>query len=123
MLLVLAATVGMLVVAHVIGPKRHGAVKDSAYESGMPIVTDTRRRFNVRFYMVAVLFLLFDVEIIFLWPWAQLFHGAATMGATIPLEGGGVAGKGFLAAGMGVFFVLLLFGLYYEWRKGALQWD
>lgn len=113
----------ILIIAHAIGPKRHGPVKDSPYESGMPVIQDARRRFNVTFYIVAVLFLLFDVEIIFLWPWAQVFYEAATMGVTIPMEDGTVAGKGFLLVGMGIFFSLLLFGLVYEFKKGALKWD
>ena len=73
--------------------------------------------------ILAVLFLLFDVEVVFLWPWAQVFHQAATSGASIPLEGGAVAGKGFLLVGMGIFFSLLVFGLVYEWKKGAFRWD
>jgi len=121
--IVTAMAIGMLVVAHVLGPKRHGPVKDSAYESGMPIIVDTQRRFNVRFYMVAMLFLLFDVEIIFMWPWARVFYDAAVHGATIPMDGAAPAGKEFLLAGMGIFFVLLIFGLVYEWKKGALTWD
>ena len=123
-LVVLIVVVGQLVVAHVLGPKvHHGPVKDSPYESGVPIIVGTRRRFNVRFYLVAILFLLFDVEIIFLWPWARVFYHAATTGATVPLEDGTLVGKGFLAVGMGIFFALLLFGLLYEWKRGALQWD
>ncbi len=124
-ILMVAALSGiMLIIAHVLGPKRrHGPVKDSAYESGMVPIVDTHRRFNIRFYVVAVLFLLFDVEIIFLWPWAQVFHEAATTGMTIPLEHGGVAGKGFLLVGMGIFFALLVFGLLYEWKKGAFRWE
>jgi NADH-quinone oxidoreductase subunit A len=113
----------MLILAHTVGPRRHGPVKDSPYESGVLPIADARRRFHVRFYMIAVLFLLFDVEVIFLWPWAQVFHAAATTGRTIPLDGGGVAGKGFLLLGMGMFFALLIFGLIYEWRKGALSWE
>jgi NADH-quinone oxidoreductase subunit A len=122
-LMVLVVIAAMLILAHVVGPSRHGPVKDSPYESGMPVSTDARRRFHIRFYIVAVLFMLFDVEVIFMWPWATVFHHAATTGTTIPLETGGVAGKGFLLAGMGVFFALLLFGLLYEWKKGAFQWD
>lgn len=122
-LMVLVVITAMLILAHVVGPRRHGPVKDSPYESGMPVSTDARRRFHIRFYVVAVLFMLFDVEVIFLWPWATAFHHAATTGATIPLETGGAAGKGFLLAGMGIFFGLLLFGLLYEWKKGAFQWD
>jgi NADH-quinone oxidoreductase subunit A len=121
--LVVATAVGMLVTAHAIGPKRRGPVKDSPYESGMPPINDTRRRFNIRFYIVAMLFMLFDVEVIFLWPWALLYHKAATSGATIQFDNGQVFGAGFLLAGMGIFFALLLFGLVYEWKKGALEWD
>ena len=113
----------MLILAHVLGPKRHGPVKDSPYESGMPVVGDTQSRFNLRFYLIAILFLLFDVELVFLWPWARVFHYAATTGATVEMEGGGVAGKGFLLVGMAIFFSLLVFGLLYEWKKGALEWD
>jgi len=123
LLVVTGLAVSMLVVAHTLGPKRRGPVKDSAYESGMPIIVDSRRRFNVRFYMVAMLFLLFDVEIIFLWPWARVFFDSAVNGTTIPIENLPAAGKDFLLAGMGIFFTLLVFGLAYEWKKGALQWD
>jgi NADH-quinone oxidoreductase subunit A len=122
-LLVLVVIAGMLIVAHTLGPRRSGPVKDSAYESGMPLLADTHRRFNIRFFVVAILFMLFDVEVIFLWPWATLFHQSATTGATIPMEGGSPVGKGFLLAGMAVFFLLLLFGLIYEWKKGAFRWD
>ncbi len=122
-LLVMLITAFMLASAHFIGPKRHGLVKDSPYESGMPPVVDTQRRFNVRFYIVAVLFLLFDVEVVFLWPWTQVFHQATAHGATIPLQDGGEAGKGFLLIGMAIFFGLLVFGLLYEWKKGAFRWD
>ena len=117
-LLALSVAIGMLVVAHAIGPKRHGP-----YESGMPILADTQRRFHVRFYVVAMLFMLFDVEVVFLWPWATAFHHAATTGATIPLENGTQVGSGFMLAGMAVFFTLLLFALVYEWKKGAFEWD
>ncbi len=122
-LIVLVTIAGMLVVAHTLGPKRSGPVKDSPYESGMPLLADSRRRFHIRFYIVAVLFMLFDVEVIFLWPWATVFYQAATTGSTIPMDAGDPVGKGFLLGGMGVFFLLLLFGLLYEWKKGAFQWD
>ena len=121
--LVVVTAIGMLLVAHLIGPKRHGPVKDSPYESGMPIIAGTDRRLHIRFYVVALLFLLFDVEVIFLWPWATAFHASAVNGMTIPLDGGGTAGKDFLLVGMGFFVALLLFGLVYEWKKGAFRWD
>ncbi len=123
-LLMLVITGAMLTLAHLLGPKaRHGPVKDSPYECGVAPIVDTERRFNVRFYVVAVLFLLFDVEVVFLWPWAQIFHDAATRGTTIALDNGGLAGKGFLLGGMAIFFSLLVFGLFYEWMKGAFRWD
>jgi NADH:ubiquinone oxidoreductase subunit 3 (subunit A) len=58
-----------------------------------------------------------------MWPWAQVFYNAAVHGRTITLENGGVAGKEFLAFGMGLFFLMLLFGLLYEWKRGAFEWD
>ncbi len=122
-LIVMALIAVMLILAHAIGPRRHGPVKDSPYESGMPLIVDNRRRFNVRFYVVALLFLLFDVEVVFLWPWAQAFYQSAVKGTTIPLENGMEAGKGFLLVGMSIFFALLVFGLIYEWKKGAFEWD
>ena len=74
-LLIVATGIALaiLVLTHLIGPKRRGPVKDATYESGMEPIGDTRRRFNVRFYLIAVLFLIFDVEIVFLYPWAILF--------------------------------------------------
>lgn len=113
---------GILVLTHLVGPKRHGALKEDTYESGMPILQDARRRFNVRFYILAMLFLLFDVEVVILWPWAMVFHDAAVHGQTIE-AGGAMVGKGFLLAGAGVFLILLLVGFVYEWKKGVLQWD
>ena len=123
LLVVIFIAVAMLIIAHTVGPKRHGPTKDGVYESGVPAIGDARRRFGLKFYMVAVLFLLFDVEVIFMWPWATAFHKAAVEGTTIPLEASDPVGKGFLLFGMGLFFVLLVFGLAYEWKKGALKWD
>ena len=123
LLIVLVIAGAILIIAHTVGPSRHGPVKDSPYESGMPLAADNDHRLHVRFYVVAMLFLLFDVEVVFMWPWAGVFHAAAVDGATIPMRDGGVAGKTFLLAGFGVFFALLLFGLLYEWKKGAFEWD
>ncbi len=119
----IVAAIGALIVCYVFGPKRRGPVKDTAYECGVPVLADTQRRLHIRFYLVAVLFMLLDVEVIFLWPWATAFYKAAAENITIPLADGTVVGKGFLAAGMAVFFVLLVFGLLYEWKRGAFRWD
>lgn len=108
---------------HLIGPKRHGKIKDSTYESGVDPVGDARQRFNVKFYLIAVLFLVFDVEIIFLYPWAVLFPrfrtDAAGWGAEMTAAG---FGPEYFLFGIGLFFVLLTVGFVYEWRKGIFQW-
>lgn len=109
----------ILVMAHVIGPKRHGPVKDDTYESGMRPIGDARRRFKVQFYIVAMLFLLFDVEVVFMWPWATLFHDAAVKGHTLP---GGV-GSTFLLIEMVIFLAILMVGYLYAWKKGVFRWS
>lgn len=125
-LFVIALAVGMaiaiLILTHLIGPKRKGPRKDDTYESGMPPIGDARRRINVRFYIVALLFLLFDVEVVILWPWALAYYEAATTGATIEVPGA-LVGKGFLLGGAGLFLTLLLVGYIYEWKKGVFRWD
>ena len=95
--------------------KRSGPRKDATYESGMEPIGDARRRFNVRFYMVAMLFLLFDVELIFMYPWAKVFTEAKAAGATADLT--------FLFYEMVVFFVILLVGYAYAWGKGVFRYD
>jgi NADH-quinone oxidoreductase subunit A len=114
--------IAILVLGHVIGPRRRGPVKEDIYESGMPAVMDARRRFNVRFYIIAMLFLLFDVEVVILWPWALAYYKAAT-GATPMAAAGEPLTKGFLLGGAGLFLILLLVGYVYEWRKGVFKWD
>lgn len=123
-LLVVGMVAAMLVIAHTVGPRRrHGPVKDMAYESGMPPIGGTHQRFNIRFYIVAMLFLLFDVELIMIYPWAQAFYESATLGTVRRVGGELLVGKGFLLGSMGLFFAMLVFGLVYEWKKGAFQWE
>ncbi len=127
LLLILAAAVlaaTMLLVSQRLGSSRSGPVKGSAYESGMPVIGDARRRFNVKFYIVAMLFLLFDVEIVFLWPWAPLFVRSATRpdsGLAVALASQGY-GAGFLLAEAALFLAILLIGYLYAWRKGVFRW-
>ena len=123
MLLLIVGVVAILILTHLVGRKRRGPVKDSTYESGMPVIGDARKRFNVRFYVVAMLFLLFDVEVVFLWPWAPVFHEAATTGQSIPGSTGDPINAGFMLAAMGVFAGFLVIGFIYEWRRGMFQWD
>lgn len=95
--------------------KRSGPRKDATYESGMEPIGDARRRFNVRFYMVAMLFLLFDVELIFMYPWARVFTEAKSSGDTASLT--------FLFYEMVIFFLILLVGYAYAWGKGVFRYD
>ncbi len=129
-ILILVATgvvLGILVLTHVIGPKRSGPMKDATYESGMEPFTDTRRRFSVRFYLIAVLFLVFDVEIVILYPWAVLMprlhetSGPHAAWAHEMLAAG--YGPGYMLLSVGLFFALLLVGLVYEWRRGVFRWN
>ena len=115
--------VGLLVVGTLLGPKRQGLVKEMPYESGMDPIHDTRRRFDVRFHLVAVAFLLFDVELLFHYPWAVasrnedgLSYVAATVGETQSFSRLLVFGEVL------VFISLLALGLVYAWRKGVFRW-
>jgi len=97
----------LLVLGWVLGPRRPDAEKVSAYECGFEPFEDTRSRFDVRYYLVAILFIIFDLEIAFLFPWAVSLD---TVG-------------GFGLVSMGVFLAVLVVGFIYEWKKGALEWD
>ncbi len=102
-----------LLMTHVLGPKREGPSKDIAYESGMNPVGTARKRFNVRFYILAMTFLVFDVEIIFLYPWAVTF---AKLEPASP--------ESALFLGRVMFFLATSVVAYiYAWRKGVFRWD
>ncbi len=121
-LVIMAMAALILALSHVVGPRRRGQVKESTYESGMPLFTDARRRFHVKFYIVAMLFLLFDVEIVFLWPWAPLFHQASVSPERSFVAAAGF-GKTFLLVEMVVFLAILMVGYIYAWRKGVFRWS
>ncbi len=102
-----------MVLTHLMGPRKHGASKDIAYESGMNPIGTARKRFNVRFYILAMTFLVFDVEIIFLYPWAVTFAKLQPKSPEALL---------FLARIM--FFIATSVVAYlYAWRKGVFRWD
>ena len=105
----LGTTVGLggLVISSLLGPKNPTPEKEAAYECGMPPVGDARERMSVRFYLVAMIFLLFDIEVAFLYPWAVALRELRWTGFMQIL----------------VFFVILLSGYAYVWRKGALDWN
>jgi len=105
---------GTVVTSLLIGPSRTGPGKETPYESGMNPVGDTRRRFNVRFYIVAMIYLVFDVGVVFLFPWTSMF---AKFVHDQPDRGG------VLLAQMVVFVAILLVAYTYAWRKGVFKWD
>ena len=96
------------------GPKRTGPGKEQTYESGMVPIGDTRKRFNVRFYIVAMIFLVFDVEIVFFYPWATVFPDAVVNSA---------GGAGLLLVEIVLFVLILMLAYIYAWGKGVFQWD
>ena len=96
-----------LLVPALLGPRRPTPIKLFTYESGKIPFGTAGRRFPVKYYLTAVLFILFDIEVIFLYPWAVVFRKLKLFGL---LE-------------MGVFVLILLVGYVYVWRKGALEWD
>ena len=100
----------------IIGPGRTGKGKEETYESGMVPIGDTRKRFNVRFYIVAMIFLVFDVEIVFFYPWATIFPGYANNPATA-----GMSTQ--LIVEMAIFVAILLLAYIYAWGKGVFRWD
>lgn len=102
-----------LVVSAILGPKRHGKVKGTTYESGMQPVASARKRFNVRFYILAMIFLVFDVEVIFLYPWATTY---AQIDPASP--------DGALFLGRVLFFLFTTLVAYvYALRKGVFRFE
>jgi NADH-quinone oxidoreductase subunit A len=102
----------ILVVAQLVGPKRRGAVKEMPYESGMDPVHSARHRFSIGFYLLAIEFLVFDVELLFLYPWAVAAHERGAFGP----------GHGVFYAVAGFLFILIV-GFAYTWRKGVFKWN
>lgn len=104
---VIVIAIGMLVFSHLVSPRRPTPLKDSPYESGMPPLGGARQRFSVKFYLIAMLFIVFDIEVVFLIPWGVAFR---RLGLT-----------GLVA--MAIFIVVLEVGHAYAWKRGALEWD
>jgi len=97
----------LLLMGFLLGPHRPDPEKLSPYECGFEAFEDSRMKFDVRYYLVAILFIIFDLEIAFFFPWA------------VSLDKVGMFGL----ASMGVFLFILTIGFIYEWKKGALEWD
>lgn len=113
-LVVIAALFGLVSVtaSSLIGQKKPSAVKLAPYECGCEPVGTARERFSIKFYLIAMLFILFDIEAVFLYPWAVVFKSFIR------------AGYGaFIFGEMMVFIVILFVGYIYIWKKGALEWE
>ncbi len=107
--------VGVLpqVIGYILGPNRPDAEKNSPYECGFEAFEDARTKFDVRYYLIAILFILFDLEVAFLFPWATIFKDIV---ATESI-------KVFGFVEMMVFVAILVIGYIYAWAKGALEWE
>ncbi|WP_455205407.1 NADH-quinone oxidoreductase subunit A [Kaarinaea lacus] len=103
----LAMGVVPIAIGYLLGPTKPYAEKLSPYECGFEAFEDSRMKFDVRFYLVAILFIIFDLEIAFLFPWAVVLEEIGMFG--------------FVA--MAVFLGILVIGFIYEWKKGALEWE
>jgi NADH-quinone oxidoreductase subunit A len=113
----------MLALSHLTMRARPTPVKQAAYESGIPALGDARERFSVKFYMVAMLFIIFDIETVFMIPWGAYYR---PLSCAVPMvndvcPAGQMSFFGLVE--MLVFMAILLVGLIYVWKKGALQWD
>jgi NADH-quinone oxidoreductase subunit A len=111
--LVVVSAVAIVVLSHLFSATRPTPVKHEPYESGMPPLGSARERFDVKFYLVAVLFIVFDIEVVFMMPWAVAFR---------QLD---ILGLGMLGAllEMTVFVIVLAVGFVYLWKRGALEWN
>lgn len=103
----LAVGVGPILIGFLLGPRKPDSEKDSPYECGFEAFEDARMKFDVRYYLVAILFIIFDLEIAFLFPWAIVFTELGIFGFTA----------------MMIFLAILVVGFIYEWKKGALEWE
>ena len=106
-LLAAVMPVALLLVSRFLGPKASERAKGEAYECGIPQPNQPRRSIPIKYYLVAVLFLLFDVEAVFLYPWAVVYRRLGLFGLVE----------------MGIFLLMLVAGLIYVWKRGALEWD
>lgn len=102
----------MIAASHFLSAHRPTAVKEQPYESGMPPLGTAHERFDVKFYLVAVLFIVFDIEVVFMMPWGVAFRRLDVMG--LGMLGGLIE--------MGIFVAILAVGYVYVWKRGALEW-
>jgi NADH:ubiquinone oxidoreductase subunit 3 (subunit A) len=111
--IIIAFAIGGMIAAHTIGPRHRTAVKEMTYESGMDPVGDARQRFDVKFYLIAIMFLVFDVELLFLYPWGVVAYQEGGIPAVLQRP---------VFWSVIVFLALLLVAYIYDWRKGVFKW-
>ncbi len=114
---IIAFCIAAMLAAHLIGPRKHTPVKDMIYESGMDPIGDARQRFDVKFYLIAILFLVFDVELLFLYPWAAAYRDVGE-GATVlprPIQD-------FVFWEILAFLLTVVVAYVYAWRRGVFRW-
>jgi NADH-quinone oxidoreductase subunit A len=130
-LVAIFTAISMIVLSAILGPRKTTAVKQMPYESGMDPIGDARQRFDVRYYLVAIVFLLFDVELLFLYPWAVGQYSADVPAvlagvdpAAPPLKSLGIPAdfRGLVFGEILVFIIVLAAAFAYAWRKGVFQW-
>jgi NADH-quinone oxidoreductase subunit A len=120
LLAILGFAVSALLVTHLLGPKRRTPVKQMPYESGMDPIGDARQRFDIKFYLIAILFLVFDVELLFLYPWAALYPWSSSPGepgSFLPSEFQNLVFWEVLA-----FLLTVVVAYVYAWRRGVFRW-
>ena len=120
---VVVNAVALVALSHLTMRLRPTPVKDTAYESGIPPLGDARERFSVKFYMVAMLFIIFDIETVFMIPWGVYYK---QLSCAVPLANNICPAGQISFFGLGemlVFMAILVVGFVYIWKKGALQWD
>src|SRR4051794_10543360 len=120
------AAATMLIASALLGPRKATRVKRMPYESGMDPIGDARQRFDIRYYLVAIVFLLFDVELLFLYPWAVGFWSLNSPDAAA-MAGGAVSGipaefRGLVFGEILVFIAVLAAAFAYAWKKGVFEW-
>jgi NADH-quinone oxidoreductase subunit A len=113
LVVIVGMVASMLIMAHTLGPRRDTPVKQMPYESGMDPIGDARQRFDVKFYLIAILFLVFDMELLFLYPWATVAYAEGGLPNLI---------RGPVFVTMIVFVATLAVAYVVAWRKGVFQW-
>ncbi len=108
----IGVSAALVFLSYLLGPKRPSPQKDAPYECGVTPIGSARERFPIKFYLVAMLFIIFDIETVFLYPWAVTYRSSAINGMML-----------FNLTEMAVFVAILFVGYFYVWKRGAFEWE